>query len=64
MVYLVCAIENPTEEESKKGITPKLAGELKAIVATNDNNAAIKYAQEHLASVNMDKTEVLVRPFM
>ncbi len=64
MVYLVCAIQKPTKkEEEDEGKVATIIGEVKAMVAQNDQMAGIAYVQEFLPSAKLDNIEVLVRLF-
>jgi len=64
MVYLVCAVKVPTGKEQEEGKVEELIGELKAIVAKNEQMAGIKYIQEHLPNAKLDNVEVIVGPFV
>lgn len=64
-VYEVAAIEDPTEEEAKKGATPKLLVGPIAIVASSGESAIVGMMKQHAVKLPDDtgRVRVFVRPF-
>lgn len=66
MLYEVAVLEKPTMEQIKEGVIEKLIFGPKAVVASDDRNAAISVVIENaaaFATVDKSRIEVLVRPF-
>lgn len=67
MLYEVAIVEKPTAEQSKEGKSEKLIFGPKAIIASDDRNAAIAVVIDNaadFANVAKDRMEVFVRPFV
>jgi hypothetical protein len=67
MLYEVAIVEKPTDEQAKNGACEKLIFGPKAVVASDDRNAAIAVVIDNaadFAQVAKDRMEVLVRPFV
>ena len=66
MLYEVAVLEKPTLEQVKEGAVEKLIFGPRAVVASDDRNAAIAVVIENAAvftQVDKSRMEVLVRPF-
>lgn len=62
-LYEVAMIEMPTKKELEEGSVEKLLVEPTAVVAPNDQSAAIQVAMKAKLEVDMARVKVLVRPF-
>ena len=66
MLYEVAVLEKPTLEQIKEGAIEKLIFGPRAVVASDDRNAAISVVIDNAAAfgaVDKGRMEVLVRPF-
>ena len=66
MIFWVAVEEMPTKkEQEEQGMLPKLLLAPVAVEARDDKDAALKVALNNssLKDVNMDKIQVVVRPF-
>lgn len=67
MLYEVAVVEHPTKEQAKEGVSEKLIFGPKAVVASDDRNAAIAVVIDNaadFANVAKNRMEVFVRPFV
>lgn len=63
-LYEVAIIEKPTEKAAEDGAVEKLLFGPKAVIAKNEQAAALGAVRGELPKdANLDRMEVLVRPF-
>jgi hypothetical protein len=62
-LYEVAIIEKPTKKELEEGVVEKLVFGPKAIVARDPQSAGIGAVMGEGLKIDMNKSEVLVRPF-
>lgn len=64
-LFEVAIIERPTKKEAEEGATEKLVFGPKAVIATNEQSAAIAavIGGDAPTGIDMSKAQVLVRPF-
>lgn len=64
MLFEVAIIEVPTKDQQEKGETEKLVFGPKCVIARDAQSAGIKAVLDgEKPEINMDRAQVLVRPF-
>ncbi len=63
MLYEVAAITKPTTTELEGGAMPRIVLEPMTIIAVDETSAVLKVVQEKLVGKDLNRIEVLVRPF-
>ena len=62
MLFWVAVVLDPTKKEKEEGKLEEVIGNPELIVAKDDKAAAIKVAAS-LTDLDLDRTQVIVRPF-
>ncbi|MFA5054291.1 MAG: hypothetical protein WC565_09545 [Parcubacteria group bacterium] len=64
MLYEIAAITKPTDREEEEGVVAAIVLEPMVIVAQDETAAVLKIVQGgKLSGCDMDRVQVLVRPF-
>lgn len=63
-LYEVAIIERPTKKQAEEGATEKLLMEPTPVIARDPQSAGIAAALKAKLDVDMERAEVLVRPFV
>lgn len=62
-LFEVAILENPTPKEAEEGAVEKLVMGPKAVVASDQQSAAIAAIMDEQLDVDKSRIQVLVRPF-
>lgn len=62
-LYEIVILEKPTEKAAKEGAVEKLIFGPKAIIAKDEQKAILHVLTNGCPKMNIDRSEVLVRPF-
>lgn len=62
-LYEIAILEKPTKKQEEEGATEKLVFGPKAVVARDPQAAAIGAVSGHNGEFDLNRIEVLVRPF-
>lgn len=62
-LFEIAIIEKPTKKEAEEGGVEKLIFGPKAIIGRDGQSAAIAAVMSEGKAINLDKAEVIVRPF-